>query len=157
MEPFRIITADDDAVQVPFAVPIKGRDVPLTFSVPRMQFLSEPTAREMRKALRALDDPAPVVDDDGKPVYETGSVGSDGEPVQKVAVPQRTIHEQNRVTCLAMLKCVTSATVYKVLEKLTVGELDQIVAHWTEVSGRRLDEVTGDGATPGESSASSSS
>lgn len=145
MEPFVVVAAHDDAAHVPFRVPVKDQE-PIEFSLPRLQFLSEPVARQMKEALLALDADVPQVDSEGQPLFEEDG---DGNQVPVMGPPRRTVHETTRATAEAMLKCVVSSAIFKQLQKLTVGELDQIVAHWTEVSSKPLGAVNG--VTAGES------
>lgn len=160
MEPFVVVASHDDAAQVPFRVPVKGKE-PIEFTIPRLQFLTEAVARQMKSALLALDAPVPMEDEDGQPVWErdaSGEVVVDeaGEKVQAKISPQRTVHETTRATAEAMLKCVTTPAVFKKLQGLTVGELDQIISHWTTVSSKPVESAV-EGVTTGESSASSNS
>lgn len=46
---FRITAAHDASVQVEFEIPIKGRQNPLFFSVPKLHFIALPTMREYRE------------------------------------------------------------------------------------------------------------
>ncbi|PKQ59721.1 hypothetical protein B5566_02445 [Mycobacterium sp. MHSD3] len=157
MEPFVIATPADEAVQVPFSVPVKGEE-PFEFTLTRMTYLDEAALRKMRDAIKAVDAFVPQVDIKGDTIWridpETGETQVDekGEKVPLMGIPQRTRHERTRAIAEAMLKVAASADVFRRLQKLTVGELDQIVGHWAEVSASKID-----GASQGESSASSTS
>lgn len=157
MQPFVIATPDDEAVQVPFSVPVKGGE-PFEFTLTRMTYLDETALRKMREAIRAVDAFVPQLDIDEKPIWrtnpETGEpeLDDEGNKVPLMGLPQRTKHERTRAMAEAMLKVAAPAEVFKRLQKLTVGELDQIVGHWAEVSASKID-----GASQGESSASSTS
>jgi len=79
-----------------------------------------------------------------------------GEPKQLLGPEPRTPMDRTRVTALAMLLPLVDSRVQKVLNGLTAGELEQIVTHWTEVSGTKLKDEEGDpeATSLGESSAS---
>lgn len=156
MEVFEVVPASDERTKVPFRVPVGG-DRKIEFSVPRLQFLDEAVARDMKKKLQDLDKFVQQVDSQGELLWELDDTGEpkladDGTKVPFMGPPQRTVHERSRAIYLTMLGCVVDQSVQARLEKLTVGELDQIISHWTAVSESPLD-----GTTTGESSASSSS
>lgn len=163
MKPFRIVTVNDEITHVPFELPVKGRR-PLQFSIPRLNFMSEQQARAVRDRLKDIDKPVPLFDPQSdEPVYELGEDGNpvliDGEPRQLEGPQPRTPMERTRVTALAMLVPLVPDPVGEVLESLTAGELEQIVDHWTTVSGTK---IAGNSEDPeatdlGESSASSTS
>lgn len=158
MKPFVITSSRSEQVQVPFV--IETDDGTVEFSIPRMTFLAEDVTRRMKKALLDLDKPVPQFDQvTGEPLYHLDTDGNplrddDGQKKPLMGPPQRTAHEKTRAVAEAMLKCVVPAATYKSLQKLTVGELDQIIAHWTEVSTAPLNDP---GVDMGESSASSTS
>lgn len=181
MKPFRIATVNDELTHVPFELPIKGRK-PLQFSLPRLNFMSEQQAKSVREKLLELDAPVPLVDPvtgdavievdaQGREVYvdsegkkvdrnDDGSLPDvDGiKPKQLEGPKPRTPMDRTRATALAMLTSLVSEPVAKVLESLTAGELEQIVDHWTEVSGTKIDRADDPEVTDlGESSASSTS
>ncbi len=155
MEVFEIVPASDERTRVPFRVPVGGGHH-VEFSIPRLQFLTEDKAREMKEALQALDKFVQQVDMQGELLWEYDETGQhkivDGEKVPLMGPPQRTVNERTRAITTAMLGCVVEPDVFERLKRLTVGELDQIVNHWTKASEEPLD-----GTTTGESSASSSS
>ena len=159
MKPFKITSSFHATVQVPFE--IDTADGVLTFTIPRMTYLPEDAARKMKDALLALDKPVaqfnPVT---GETYYQLDADGSPkldeaGEKLPLLGPPQRTVHEKTREVAEAMLKVVLPAGVFKKLQKLTVGELDQIIAHWTEASSQPINNDPG--VESGESSASSTS
>lgn len=156
MEAFEIVPSYDPRTQVPFKVPRKGLE-PLEFSIPRLQYLSEPQATAMRDDLQALDKHVPQKDVNGEVIWKLERDGSyaeddDGNKVPLLGPPQRTVSEKSRLTAITMLAVVTDDETLTELKKLTVGELDQILGHWTKVSGQPLE-----GLDLGESSASSTS
>jgi hypothetical protein len=156
MKPFVITSARSDNVQIPFQIETDGGKV-VEFTIPRMTFLAESVTRAMKKALLDLDKPVPQFNQvTGEPMYQMDAAGvvardEDGQQMPLMGPPQRTAHEKTRAVAEAMLKCVVDAATFKELQKLTVGELDQIVAHWTDVSTQPLNDP---GADLGESSAS---
>jgi len=159
MKPFVVTSSRSENVQIPFVVEVDGEEV--EFSIPRMTFLPEDATRKMKQALLDLDKPVPQFNQvTGEPLYRLGKDGEsllddDGQKIPVMGPPQRTAHEKTRAVAEAMLKHVVPAAVYKKLVKLTVGELDQIVAHWTDVSTSPLNNDPG--VELGESSASSTS
>lgn len=153
MEPFIVVSASDAKVQVPFAVPSKDGES-IIFSIPRLNFIDEASARQMKKNLLELDRDVPQTDQAGDPLYVKDDDGEfvlddAGEKIPLLGPPQLSVHERLRSVAEAMLGPIVPAATFKKLQKLTVGELDQIVAHWTKVSTSPLD-----GVEPGESSAS---
>jgi len=158
MKPFVITSARSETVQIPFQ--IETEDGTVEFTIPRMTFLAEDVTRRMKKALLDLDKPVAQFNQvTGEPLYQLNSAGErklddDGQPIPLMGQPQRTVHEKTRAVAEAMLKCVVELAVFKKLQGLTVGELDQIVAHWTEASTQPLNDP---GSDLGESSASSTS
>jgi hypothetical protein len=159
MKPFKIISAFDESVQVPFV--IETADGTVEFSIPRMTYLPEDAARKMKQALIELDKPVeqfnPVT---GEPFYQLDADGNpkldeNGEKLPLMGPPQRTVHEKTRVVAETMLRVVVPAATFKKLQKLTVGELDQIIGHWTEASSSPVNNDPG--SEPGESFASSAS
>lgn len=159
MKAFKVTSSRSECVQVPFEIDTEGGTV--EFSIPRMTFLPEDATRRMKKSLLDLDKPVPQMNQvTGEPLYQLTAEGvvkhdDDGQPIPVMGPPQRTAHEKTRAVAEAMLKHVVAPEVFKQLQKLTVGELDQIIAHWTDVSTQPLD---GDpGISMGESSASSTS
>ena len=156
MKPFVVTSSRSDAVQVPFE--IDTEDGPVEFSIPRMTFLPEDVTRRMKGALLDLDKPVPQHHPvTGEPMWQLNADGvpkldDDNQKLPLMGPPQRTAHEKTRAVAEAMLKCVVPAAVFKKLQKLTVGELDQIVAHWTDVSSQPLNNDPG--ADMGESGAS---
>lgn len=158
MEPFVVVSSCDDKVQVPFAIPTGEGGETLLFSIPRLNFIDEAAARQMKKNLVELDKHVPQEDPaTGEPLYEKDDDGNfklddAGEKIPLMGPPQLSMHEKMRAVSEAMLGPVVPAATFKKLQKLTVGELEQIVSHWTKVSGDPID-----GVEPGESSASSTS
>lgn len=156
MDVFEVVPAYDERTHVPFRVPRKDDD-PIEFFIPRLQFLDEDVARTMKEKLQKLDVNVPQVDAAGEPVWKRKTDGTiltddDGQNVPLMGPPQRTVLERTRAVAETMLSCVTEPDAYEKLQKLTVGELDQILGHWTKVSEKPLE-----GANLGESSASSTS
>lgn len=175
MKAFRIIAADQvEFTHVPFELPTKSGVI--EFTIPRLNFLSERQAREVRDKLRELEKPVPLfdpvtgdviaeLDADGLEVFVDGDGNrvdrdADGRlpdrddiKVKQLHGPEpRTPMERTRATALAMLLPLVEAKTAKVLAGLTTGELEQIVQHWTDVSGTKLSDV--EATTLGESSAS---
>jgi hypothetical protein len=164
MEPFVVVSASDDKVQVPFVIPMKDGET-LSFSIPRLNFIDEAAARQMKKNILDLDRLVPQIDPStGDPIYEKDNDGEfildgDGHRVVVMGPPQMSVHERLRSVSEAMLGPVVPPAIYRKLQKLTVGELDQIIGHWTTISTTAtingVDPV--DTVDPGESSASSTS
>lgn len=158
MEPFIVVSAADDKVQVPFTIPNRDGGDPFTFTIPRLNFIDEDAARKMKKNLLDLEREVPQIDPvTDAPIYEKDDDGNvkmdgDGNPIPMMGAPQLSYHEKTRAMAEAMLGPVLPPAIFRRVQKLTVGELDQIVAHWTKVSTSPLD-----GVEPGESSASSTS
>ncbi|DAZ90351.1 hypothetical protein [Mycobacteroides abscessus] len=150
---FRITPAFEAVIA--FELPLAD-GATLSFKLPHMNFLGEDLARRMKKNLTDLDAPVPVFDEDGNPILD-----DDGEQVTEV--PRRTVHETTRDSARAMLSAVLDEELCDRLMKLTVGELDQILAHWAMESRKPVGqqgETTDSGDTGvnlGESSASSNS
>lgn len=150
---FRITPASEAKVE--FEVPMKDGSV-LAFALPHMNFMDEDLARKMKKNLTALDAPIPVLDAEGNPILD-----EEGNP--ETEVPRRTMHETTRDSARAMLSAVLDESLCDRLMTLTVGELDQILAHWAKESQKPVgpDGQTRDNGEPGvslgESSASSNS
>lgn len=159
METFVVVTASDERVQVPFRVPAEGDDI--TFTIPRLNYLDEASARKMKQNLLDLDKPVQQKDiASGELLWEKSEDGqdkldADGNKIPLMGSPQLTTHESLRAVSEAMLSALVPAAVFKRLQRLTVGELDQIITHWTKLSSAPLDGE--EGAEPGESSASSTS
>lgn len=156
METFEIVPAYDERTRVPFRVPRKGQD-PLEFTIPRLQYLTEEQATQMKEDLQALDKFVPQIDVNGDVIFKlerdgTYSLDDDGNKEPLMGPPQRTVAEKSRITATTMLAVVVDDETLNALKKLTVGELDQILSHWTSVSSKPLE-----GLDLGESSASSSS
>lgn len=63
---FRIIPAHDPSVQIEFEVPIKGRQNPIFFTVPKLQYFPRPQEDEFQAYLKDL--PAEERLDDAKVV-----------------------------------------------------------------------------------------
>jgi hypothetical protein len=154
MEPFVVVSAHDEKVQIPFAIPMKDGET-LLFSIPRLNFIDEAQARQMKSNLLELDKLVPQTDlATGEPMFEKGDDGEfvlndAGEKIPVMGQAQMSLHEKMRAVSEAMLSTVVPPATYRKLQKLTVGELEQIVAHWTKVSSDPID-----GVEPGESSAS---
>lgn len=156
MDVFEVVPAYDPRTQVPFRVPRKNAD-PVEFTVPRLQYLTEEQATKMKVDLQELDRWVEQVDMDGKPVYQLTregeyKLGDDNEKLPLMGPPQRTVAERSRAVAETMLAVVVDEETLAELHRLTVGELDQILNHWTKVSEKPLE-----GLALGESSASSSS
>ncbi|DAZ90153.1 Uncharacterised protein [Mycobacteroides abscessus subsp. bolletii] len=147
---FRITPASE--AKVDFEVPMKDGST-LTFALPHMNFMDEDLARKMKKNLTDLDSPVPVLDAEGNPVLD-----DEGNPVTEI--PRRTIHETTRDSARAMLSAVLDESLCERLMTLTVGELDQILAHWAKESQKPVGQdgetrANGEaGVNLGESSAS---
>lgn len=89
---------------------------PFTVTIPRMDFMDEPTFDDMQAKLQSLE----RTDKDGNPL------------------PQRKV---SRAIALTMLSAVVSKKELEALEKCTSGELDQALAEWTKHSQMSLGEL----------------
>jgi hypothetical protein len=150
---YKIKRAHDPASRVPFEIEIDGAVV--AFDLPKMSYMTEDQARDVKHAVRDIDKPVHLHDAiTDEPLYELNPDGTrkqddDGNDKPLMGAKQRTVLERTRVTALAMLEHVATPEVFSHLEKLTTGELDDILQHWTEESVKK------DEPNLGESSASS--
>ena len=110
-----VYASDDPRVQVEISVPVKGRR-PLVLRLPRFEYIDEPVYDDMMAALEAID--ATEVDDATK------------LPVRK----------RNRLITLTTLKPFAAPKDYAVLERLPLGQLDNISEVWREQSAIPLGE-----------------
>ena len=101
----RITAAHDPAIQLEFELPIKGRQNPLFFTVPKMQYMPLPKAEEFRDWL-----------------------------TNKGKEDQSMMEHPGRQVILKMLELTVSAKEYAILEKLTDGELLEIELVWNAQS-----------------------
>lgn len=108
---FQIIPAHDPSVQIEFEIPIKGRQNPLFFSVPKLHFFP-------------LD-----VSDTYKEWFE----------VAKVPNEKGVAEATDRACTLKLLELLVPKH-YEALAKLTDGELTQISKHWEKESRVGLGE-----------------
>jgi len=108
---FRVTPAHDPSIQIEFEIPIKGRQNPLFFTVPKIQYFPVEKSKKFYDWLSGKNEPQP---EDGKPL----------EPVRR----------SGRDIVLKMLSLHVSAKDYAILEKLTDGELGQIDTHWENES-----------------------
>jgi hypothetical protein len=166
MQPFIVPVPTDEHVQVPFRVPVKDGE-PIEFSIRRMNFIDEPTMRKIRDDLKKLDDEVPQTYPNGEPVWKqtinendewVDELDDDGKKIRVFGPPQRSQLERVRAVAEVMLKVLVPAATFKRLQKLTTGELDAIINHWTVTSFSKLETPDGDeNQSLGESSASSTS
>jgi hypothetical protein len=105
-----IPAADDPRVTVAMTVALKGGKT-LTLSMPRFDFMDEPTHRDMTAELEKID-----------------------------ADETLTPRERARATTLVMLKPFVGAQDYKRCESLVVGQLAMIRDHWFAQSNITLGE-----------------
>ncbi|MGC0365003.1 hypothetical protein ABH922_002987 [Rhodococcus sp. 27YEA15] len=111
-----ITPAHDPSVMLEFEIPIKGRQNPLFFTVPKMQYFPLPKSREFNEWVKPR-----TVDDNG----------------ELLPVPS---HRSGREIILKMLELNVSTKDYAILEKLTDGELLEIDRNWEEHSKVTLGE-----------------
>ena len=113
MTPIEIVDPDD----IEFTVKVKGRK-PLTFSVPRYDYVEPDVYHAMLADIAAIDN-----DPDVKP------------------------YDRGRLTSLSMLKRFVTDSQYTILEGLKTGHLDQIVRAWSERSAISLPEYLASSAS----------
>lgn len=124
MKPVRVVPAGDPRTLVPFELPytidgelavddegktIKGK-TPVTFEVPRFDFIDEDQFDEITEELKALDEKD---------------------------LSQRKL---SREVALVMLRHFVDDNIYTLLQKLRTGELDQMMEAWRNASSVSLGE-----------------
>lgn len=160
-----IIPASDPRVRVEMTFHPAGKD-PFTVSVPRWDFLDEPTTRAVKAALRRFKQDAERQAEDIRRTFrryrvdmrkyekalnawekrlKDPDVEDPGEEPEEPSRPdfgeQMDEREAERATTLAILKEVLPAAQFKLVEKCTTAELMQARSLWDKASEVPLGEL----------------
>jgi hypothetical protein len=119
VKPIEVPDCDDDRVRIPFTIPIKGRK-PLTFSVPRMDFIPAQDVKTIVWLITELDH------DESKVAELIDSPDAPGSI--------------DRAGVLLMLRPHVTDTLFEMLKTLVVGQLKFIRDRWQEQSRVTLGE-----------------
>lgn len=107
--------ANGDAAFDENGKPVGGRE-PVTFTVPRFDFMPRPQFREMMKTIDAIT--------------------SDGDE-------SKTDHDRSYEVILATLRPFVDDSVYNILVDMPMGVLEQISTDWNEASAIPLGQLRG--------------